>query len=379
MKISRRIAIVAAVTFIAIVAPAAASAQQVVLRGPEEGQVRALVVGIDAYRYVRPLKGAVSDARDIETSLRRMGVSDLTTLIDERADRDSVLTSINALLSRTGRGDLVLLSIAGHGAQEPERVKGSQPDGMDSVFLLPAFATSFDGSKQRIAGTEFNHFIKQFEGRGARVLFIADTCHGGGLTRDADPRAGEMSFRQVPLYRIPNDAHVPVSTPAEAFLSELDFDKSTFLAAVDRKTKAPEVHVPGVEGYRGALSYAVARALEGAADTNRDGKVTLKELFTYVRQVVYQLSDQRQNPVTLNSPHRSIENEVAFEMTRAVRIVDESQEPAKPPARVTLAAAPASTIAPVRIASLDGQGARLSGLSPREAAFEVVPPSQAPD
>jgi len=168
MKISRRIAIVAAVTFIAIVAPAAASAQQVVLRGPEEGQVRALVVGIDAYRYVRPLKGAVSDARDIETSLRRMGVSDLTTLIDERADRDSVLTSINALLSRTGRGDLVLLSIAGHGAQEPERVKGSQPDGMDSVFLLPAFATSFEGSKQRIAGTEFNHFIKQFEGRGAR-------------------------------------------------------------------------------------------------------------------------------------------------------------------------------------------------------------------
>src|SRR3954451_16523445 len=122
MKIYRRIALAAALTLIAVVAPAAAWAQQSVLRGPEEGQVRALVIGIDAYRNVRPLKGAVSDARDIENSLRRMGVADLTTLIDDRADRESVLSTINGLLRRTGRGDLVLLSIAGHGAQEPERV-----------------------------------------------------------------------------------------------------------------------------------------------------------------------------------------------------------------------------------------------------------------
>jgi len=380
MKTFLRTGFAGALALISVVAPAAAPAQQVMLRGPEEGQVRALVIGIDAYRNVRPLKGAVSDARDIENSLRHMGVTDLTTLVDDRADRDSVLGAINGLLRRAGRGDLVLLSIAGHGAQEPERVKGSQPDGMDSVFLLPAFATSFEGSQQRIAGTEFNHFIKQFEGRGARVLFVADTCHGGGLTRDADPRAGEMSFRQVPLYRIPNDAHVPISTPAEAFLTELDFEKTAFLAAVDRKTKAPEVHVPGVEGYRGALSYAVARALEGAADADRDGKVTLRELFTYVRQVVYQLSDQRQSPVTLNSPTRNIDRDVAFEMTRAVKIVDAATEAAKPVVAAGQMAAPVqATTSPVRIASLDGQASQFAGLNPREAPFEIVRPSQAPE
>jgi hypothetical protein len=353
---------------------------QPVLRGPGEGQVRALVIGIDAYRHVRPLKGAVPDAKDIETSLRRNGVADVTALIDDAADRDSVLRAIEALLNRTVSGDLVLLSIAGHGAQEPEHVKGSQPDGMDSVFLLPAFDTTAAGSKQRIIGTEFNHFIKKFEERGARVLFVADTCHGGGMTRDIDPRGEEMSFRQVPLYRIPDDAYVPISTAAEAFMTELDFEKTAFLAAVDRKTKSPEVRIPGIASYRGALSYAFARAIEGSADTNRDGKVTLKELFTYVRQVVYQLSDQRQNPVTLNSPHRNIENEVAFEMTRAVKIVDASSEAAKPAATTIPAAAPpAAALAPVRIASLDGQAARLAGLSPREATFDIVPPSQAPD
>ena len=360
----------------------AASAQPVVLRGPDEGQVRALVIGIDAYRGVQPLKGAVSDARDIESALRRTGVADVTTLVDDAADRDSVLRAIDTLLGRTASGDLVLLSIAGHGAREPERVKGSQPDGMDSVFLLPGFATTAAGSRQRIIGAEFNHFIKKFEERGARVLFVADTCHGGGMTRDVDPRGDAMSFRQVPLYRIPHDAYVPISTAADAFLTELDFAQSVFLAAVDRNTKAPEVRIPGVPSYRGALSYAVARALEGAADENHDGKVTLKELFSYVRQVVYQLSDQRQNPVTLNSPHRDIEREVAFEMTRAVKVVDAAAAEAKPAAAPSVAApppVPAATLAPVRIASLDGQAARLSGLDPREAAFDVVPPSHAPD
>jgi uncharacterized caspase-like protein len=354
-------------------------AQPVALRSPEEGQVRALLVGIDAYRNVRPLKGAVSDARDIEGALRRSGINDVTVLLDERANRDAVIGTMESLLQRTTRGDLVMISIAGHGAQEPERVRGSQPDGMDTVFLLPDFATTAAGSRQRIIGTEFNHFLKRFEQRGARLLFVADTCHGAGMTRDVDPRASEMSFRQVPLYRIPNDAHVPISTATDAFLTELDFEKTAFLAAVDRKTKAPEVRIPGVNGYRGALSYALARALEGAADADGDGSITLKELFGYVRQLVYQLSDQRQNAVTLNSPHRSIEREIAFQMTRAVKIVDAAPE-AKPMAAATpIAASSPAKLTPVRIASLDGQAGRFDGLRPREAPFEIVPPSQAPE
>jgi hypothetical protein len=358
-----------------------ASAQSALLRGPGEGQVRALVIGIDAYQHVRPLKGAAADARDIERSLRQMGVRDLTSLIDQQADRESVVRAIELLLQRTVRGDLILLSVAGHGAQEPERVKGSQPDGMDDVFLLPGFETTPLGSKQRIIGADFNHFIREFEQRGANVLFVADTCHGGGLTRDVDPRAGDMSFRQVPRYRIPDDAYVPVSTPSEAFLTELDFEKTSFLAAVDRTTKAPEVRIPGIDGYRGALSFAVARALEGAADADRDSKITLKELFTYVRQVVYQLSDQRQNPVTVSSPRRDLDRDVAFEMTRAVNIVEATSGANARPASATavVAAAPAGAAAPVRIAALDGDAGRFAGLQPREASFRIVPPAQAPD
>jgi hypothetical protein len=345
------------------------------LRVPDNGEVRALIIGIDAYRNVRPLKGAVADARDIESALRKMGTKDITMLVDAQADRDSILREIGKLVERTRRNDLIVLTIAGHGAQEPERIKGSEPDGMENVFLLPGFEATAAGSQQRILGEEFNHLIKQFEARGASVLFVADTCHGGGMVREIDPRAEEMSFRQVPRYTLTVDELKPISTTADALATELDFDNTAFLAAVDRKTKAPEVRIPGIPGLRGALSYAVARAVEGNADMNEDGRVTLKELFTNVRQVVYQLSDQRQNIVTLNSPKRDLDRDVIF-LTRAVTLLDKPEaepSPALPSAPMAIAARP------IRLAALDGNASHFDGLVPRESRFSVVPPVDGPD
>ncbi|VIO78109.1 caspase family protein [Bradyrhizobium ivorense] len=359
------------------------------LQNPDGGAIRGLIIGIDAYEHVRPLKGSVADARDIEQSLRQMGTNDVITLTDAQANRSSVLQHISDLVQRTTSNDLIILSIAGHGAQEPETIKGSEPDGLQDVFLLPGFAPTPEGSRQRILGSEFNHFIRQFELRGAKVLFVADTCHGGGMARDIDPRAGEMSFRQVSKYTLPVDKLVPVTNESDP-VSDLDLDRTAFLAAVDRNTKAPEVKIPGIDGLRGALSYAVARAFEGGADANHDGKVTLKELFANVRQVVYQLSDQRQNVVTKASPGRSVESDVVFQLaqgptlaaTPGPTVPPKPMIPA-PPAALSrdLAVAPAPTeiSAPIRLAALGSRTNNLTKLTSRNAAIEIVPPVDNPD
>src|SRR5215813_4623263 len=370
-----------------------AAAAAPLLGGLDGGEVRALIIGVDAYQNVRPLKGAVADARDIESALRRMGTRDVTALIDAQADRASILREIGALVQRTNSGDMVVLSIAGHGAQEPERVKGSQPDGLDDVFLLPGFDTSPTGSQQRILGKEFHHFIKQLELRGAQVVFVADSCHGGGMARSIDPRSEEMSFRQVASYRVPVDLLQPVMTKSEEFITELDFDRTAFLAAVDRKTKAPEVRIPGIDGLRGALSYAMARAIEGSADSDGDGRITLKELFTHVRQVVYQLSDQRQNVVTMTSPSRDLDRDAAFQLTRSVQLAEPVEvAPRRDSIAVSDRVAQGLSLTPkanepqtgrpqrpVRLASLDGQNGHFSGLARREAPFEIVKPVDYPD
>src|SRR3954468_18755193 len=94
-----------------------AASDGIYLQNPDGGSVRGLIIGIDAYQHVRQLKGAVADARDIEQSLRSMGINDVSTLLDARASREVILQTIGDLLRRTKPNDLIVLSIAGHGAQ----------------------------------------------------------------------------------------------------------------------------------------------------------------------------------------------------------------------------------------------------------------------
>lgn len=351
------------------------------LRSPSGGEIRAIIVGIDAYQHVRPLNGAVADARDIEGALRRSGAQDVTALVDSQVTRAAVMSAIDGLVARSGPRDLVILAIAGHGAQEPERVKGTHPDGLEDVFILPGFETTPAGSRERIFGAEFNHLIKQIELRGAQVLFVADTCYGGGMAREVDPRAAEMSFRQVPSYKLTVDLLEPIATNADEMLTELDFDRTAFLAAVDRRTKSPEVRIPGISGLRGALSYAVARAIEGNADADHDGRTTLKELFTNVRQVVYQLSEQRQNVVTATPPSLDMNTNIIFETARAVHLAEapKAAAPAEAPKVSAPAEPPVATERPIRIASLDGKSTQFNGLTRLDSAYEIVRPAENPD
>jgi caspase domain-containing protein len=377
-----------------LVAPAAAQVSQ--LRPPAGGEVRALVIGIDAYQFEPSLKGAVADARDIESTLRRGGVTDITALLNVASDRATVMRSLAELVARSRPGDLVVLSIAGHGVQEPEHFKGSQPDGMDDVFILAGFnPNTAAGAQQRILGSEFNHLIKQFELKGAHVLFIADACHGGGLTREIDPRAAKMSYRQAPRYTLVADDLKPISTANDAFEGETGLQRTAILAAVDRTAKAPEVHIPGEPGLRGALSYAVARALEGAADENQDGQVTLDELFRYVRQVTYQLSDQRQHIVAAGPPAPDAGAGILYGRTRGVVLLDpteksdpRAQSPASQPAaavpsKPSVSLPPRATVATpldiVRLAVLGNQRDLLKDLEIREARFEAVATTDNPD
>ncbi len=370
-----------------LAAPAAFASPDISVQNPDK--IHAIVIGVDQYQHLARLKGAVADGRDIEASLRTMGVRDIVALYDDKADRDSILNAVNNVSARVHRGDLVILSIAGHGAQEPERVKGSESDGKDAVFLLAGFDTAAAGTRQRILDQEFNHLIKIFEAHGARVVFVADTCSGGGLAREVDPRGAEMIYRSVPTYKISDDELKPVSTPSDAFSTELDFARTIFLAAVDKHSKAPEVKVPGVDGYRGALSYAFARALEGAADANGDGKITIAELFAYVRQVTYQLSDERQTIVSASAPSLNAATEPVVELSRSVTFVTPPSASAASLAALGggagAAGRPANfapTLAaqrPVRIAALDGASVKLAGLEPLEAKFELVSPSQNPE
>jgi hypothetical protein len=140
------------------------------------------------------------------------------------------------------------------------------------------------------------HYLAKLEAKDVDVVFIADTSHGGGLIRKPDPRAGELSYRTSAIGAAAQALLDVVSDPADALRDDSSFKRVTFLAAVDRFSKAPEVDIPGQPTKRGALSYAVARAIEGKLAWK--DQLTRGSLFGYTRQIVAQYARQKQTIVT---------------------------------------------------------------------------------
>lgn len=347
----------------------AAEANSVRLVAPGGGQVRALVVGLDHYksRAIPTLKGAVSDARDLEGTLRSVGVADVTVLIEENVTRRNFEAGINRLIDASRSGDLVIISYAGHGSQTPELVKGSEVDGMDEVFLLNGFESVGDNTKERIVDDEMNHWLLALQKKKVDVLFVADTCHGGGMMRAPDFRAGVLSYRYVTVDLEPQGDKLkqPASTVSDARLSSDDLPDVTFLAAVNKQSKAPEVSIPGNATLRGALSYAVARAMSYEAD----GPVTRQELFGYARAVTYHHSQTKQTITTEPAGSTAKLDKVVF--LRKV-IVDPVATPT-----VVSTSIPAGDAIKLRLSG--GATNSLSGVSPGQFPFRIVTASEDAD
>jgi hypothetical protein len=132
--------------------------------------------------------------------------------------------------------------------------------------------------------------LKRLDDLGARTIFVADSCFGGGMTRQPmiDMR---YSVREVPGIAVFADGADPLQPDIKSLPAPIDIDKDTrslsFLAAVDPDTTTPEVIIPKGSGIaRGALSYAFARVIEGAALQNGKTELTHGDLITYTRSSI---------------------------------------------------------------------------------------------
>ena len=270
---------------------------------PAAAETHAVVVGINHYLDLKQLRGAVADATDIAQALKKAGVSDLTTLIDQDATRASVLGAIDRMIATAKKDDLVIITFAGHGGAEvwgSVHPPGAKPGERHEAFLLTNLTLpNADGrinpkpgssGSERIFGVEMALRLKRLDAKGVRSIFVADTCHGGGLTRQpvftGSPEA-EVSYRFAPgIYGyaegvdplLSEIAHLPASIDTNK-----ELHLNTFLAAVDRDNKAPEVEIPKGSGtIRGALSYAFARVIEGAALKPGHNELSHGDVLSYV-------------------------------------------------------------------------------------------------
>ena len=250
------------------------------LAAPAQAAEWGLVVGIDDYIYQRPLKGAANDARDIARAMQGRDMARVEVLLNQSASKQAVSEAWTSIVAEAAPGDTIIFTYAGHGAAEPdlngdEKTAAYPDDVLDEAFLLANFTDRNDrGLAERIVDDELNQWFASAEDKGLRVVFVADACHSGTMTRQS------ASSRFAGSYEAPE-----IATGAPR-----DLQNVVFIAGAQQDQAVPEVNIAGE--MRGATSYAFARALEGAADKNGDGTVTRDELSGYVSGVVASFSDQ---------------------------------------------------------------------------------------
>lgn len=318
-------------------------------------RLHGLVIGIDEYAFVSDLHGAVNDARDIADALEGLG-GDVTMLLDAEATRAAILSAWEAILARAAPGDTLVISYAGHGSHEPEHSAGSEADGRDENFLLAGFAPRGASAGERIRDDEIAALLRR--SAGLEVIFVADACHAGTVTRNIDPVLG---FRYVEADGIAADPLPPPPPPVAANPEGLQ-DVALFLAAVDESQRVPEVMIDGVP--RGALSYAFASGLRGLADRNGDGLLTKGELESHVRRVVRQASDGVQLP----------QSEPAGQETRGLIVLGPREAAPAPAPRLEPEPSPPPVVPVAAETPQIGSQDAHQALDLRDRAFADLPP-----
>ena len=239
-------------------------------------EIWAVVIGISKYKNIPSLKYAANDAREFYrylTEVNRVPKDHIWLLLDEEASLDNLKSVLGTQLRRqTGKDDMVIIYLAGHGATERD---AASPDG-DGLekYILPHNVNPKDLYASAMPMREVAHIFNRINSD--RLVFISDTCYSGASGGRTIPVVGTRT------------------NISGAFLDRLSHGKGrVILTASD----ANEVSMEKDELEHGVFTYYLLEALRGQGDIDKDGVITIDEVYRYVSMKVPQATGQDQHPV----------------------------------------------------------------------------------
>lgn len=291
---------------------------------------RARPTDIPVFSRLNALQGAVNDARHIAGSLERLRAN-LTVLLDAAATKAAIIARWEEMIATAQKGDVVFFSISAHGGQEPARRPGATPTGLEETLILGGFdGRTAAGREERIFNDELGRLVRRVGPTGARVVYVADTCHAGGTVRQVDPRIAALAgYRGAIRYDVDADLSAAAPPDAGAQAPGADIAHLLFLAGAQANELVPEIRIG--DRIHGALSHAVGLALSGLAA--EQGVVTAGGLSRFVLRTVRTLSDSAQHP-NVRWPNPDARGGVGLNPAEPLFRMDapESPVPANPPA-----------------------------------------------
>ena len=235
----------------------------------------AVVVGVGRYDHpqIPRLRYAVPDAEAIARVLtrpagfKREHVLLLTDTTERKPTLRNLKWALGTFLARAAqRDDTVLIFFAAHGAPEVDQ-RGLEQDGF-AKYLIPSDADPEDLYSTALPMDELQTIFARLEAE--RVVVLLDTCYSGA--------AGGRTFASL---------RTRAGTVDDLFLERLARTKGRAIITASRPN---EVSLEMAELGHGLFTYYLLQGLQGHGDLNRDGIVSLQELYAYVEQEVTQRS-----------------------------------------------------------------------------------------
>ncbi len=236
-----------------------------------EEHAYAVVIGIGKYKDpgIPTLKYAANDALSIYNILidpkyGNFPKENVLLLIDEQATLTEIKSAMGTYLARkAGKDDTVAIYFAGHGSPEIDPT-GKADDRLEK-FIVPYDARKDDLFGYGLSMDEIRKIYERIESK--RVIFFIDSCYSG--------EAGGRTFSRP-------DVRARNITISDKFLEDLSGEGRVIITA----SKPDELSLETNEFNHGIFTYYLAEGLKGKADLNKDGVVSVDELYTYVYEQV---------------------------------------------------------------------------------------------
>jgi hypothetical protein len=231
----------------------------------------AVIIGVGGYESsaVPKLRYPVADADAVYQTLIASGgfKKENILLLTDKTERKPTLRNIKwalgTFLARSAhKNDLVVIYFAGHGASEVDQ-RGIERDGL-SKYLVPVDADPDDLYSTALPMDEMQNVLARIEAE--RVTVFLDACYSGA--------AGGRTFASTKTRNVSVD---------DIFLDRLTRSKGRAIVTASRPS---ELSIELAELGHGVFTYYLVRGLQGYADNNRDGIVSLQELYEYLAQEV---------------------------------------------------------------------------------------------
>lgn len=254
-----------------------------------------LSIGIDQYKNVPSLEGAVNDAKIIADSLTKIGAKKVKLLLNEQANRNEIKKAWEELTQEAKNGDTLFFSYAGHGAQQDERIPNTEADGKDEFYALANYSDSGANTYERIMDDDLQEWFSKVPN--LHVVLISDSCHSGTMTRSY--KKSTLKYRKIEKQVINNDALPLIADKNIADERKTKLANVVSVSAVPDDKEVPEVKIGNEQ--HGALSWHLAQGILGFADKNKDGSIELAEIKDYLIERVRMETEGQQHPqITFN-------------------------------------------------------------------------------